>query len=59
MSYQLVVPILRHGLQALGGVLVGLGWFDESMIDPFIGLGINLGAFIWWAAERWWERAEK
>lgn len=53
MSYEMLVPILRHGLQALGGFLVAAGWFDESMVDVFIGLGINGGAFLWWAGEKW------
>lgn len=52
MSYELLVPIIRHGLQALGGFLVAAGWLDESMSDTFIGLGINVGAFLWWAIEK-------
>lgn len=53
MTYELLVPIIRHGLQALGGFLVAAGYFDESMVDTFIGLGINGGAFLWWAVEKW------
>lgn len=52
MSYELLTPIIRHGLQALGGFLVAAGWLDDSMSDTFIGLGINAGAFIWWAVEK-------
>lgn len=59
MTYELVVPILRHILQALGGFLVAAGYFDESMADAFIGLGINAGAFLWWAGERWMKSSDE
>jgi hypothetical protein len=53
MSYELLTPILRHFLQALGGFLVAVGYMEESMLDPFIGVGLNVAAFAWWAFDRW------
>jgi hypothetical protein len=53
MNYTLLVPIIRHGLQALGGYLVARGYLDESSSEAFIGFAINGGALAWWAVDRW------
>jgi hypothetical protein len=58
VSYEIAIPVLRHVLQAVGGFLVASGWIDESMADTFIGLGINAGAFAWWAVEKWLSKRE-
>lgn len=50
--YRLVTPIIRHILQAIGGALVAAGYLDQSMLEAFIGAGINIGAILWWQIER-------
>lgn len=56
MSYSMLVPLLRHGLQALGGWLAATGYLDESMTEAFVGFGLNAVALAWYLAERWWNR---
>ncbi|NTS31247.1 hypothetical protein HQ945_08265 [Phyllobacterium sp. BT25] len=53
MDIALFIPILRQILQALGGLLVGYGYFDETGWTAASGLIINLVTTGWWLYDRW------
>lgn len=46
--FDLILPILRHLLQALAGYLVGAGLISAELSIEVIGAGLSLATLIWW-----------
>lgn len=42
-----IKPTIRHGLQVAGGALAAKGFIDESQIEAFIGIGVNVLTAVW------------
>lgn len=40
LDWNLLQTVLRHGLTALGGVLVGAGWIDASAVPELVGAAL-------------------
>lgn len=53
MTIDILIPVFRQILQALGGWLIAKGYLDEGILDAFIGVALNGIAFAWWAYDRW------
>ena len=47
MEKEQIYGIIRHGLTAVGGVLVTLGYIDEDIIPEVIGVVMTLVGVIW------------
>jgi hypothetical protein len=47
MEKEQIYGIIRHGLTAVGGVLVTLGYIDEDIIPEVIGAVMTLVGVIW------------
>lgn len=52
MKIDIVVPVLRQILIALGTWLASVGYIDDGMIDVIVGLGVNVATLAWWAYDR-------
>lgn len=42
-----IKPTLRHALQAGGAALAAYGFIDESQVEAFIGIAVNIGTALW------------
>jgi hypothetical protein len=49
---ELVFPIIRHGVGALGAMLVTNGYIDADLVDGFVGAGAFLIALAWSILEK-------
>jgi hypothetical protein len=38
---------IRHVLTSIGGILVGMGYVNSSLIEPAVGIALALVGFIW------------
>jgi hypothetical protein len=47
MFATLLIPIVRHGLTALGASLVAKGYLDASGTDMIVGIGVNVMSLGW------------
>jgi|TARA_B100000497_G_C7666965_1_gene402163 hypothetical protein len=47
MEKEQIYGLIRHGLTAVGGVLVTLGYIDEDIIPEVIGAVMTLVGVIW------------
>lgn len=51
MSKEQIFGLIRHGLTALGGVVITKGWMDEQTMVEATGVLMSVIGFIWsfWA----------
>ena len=50
---KLIMSVARHGLTALGGVLVAHGWVTGDEATDVLGAGLTLVAVLWSALEKY------
>ncbi len=47
MEKEQIYGLVRHGLTAVGGVLVTLGYIDEDIIPEVVGAVMTLVGIVW------------
>ena len=47
MNKAIVGLLVRHGLNAVGAVLVSKGLLTASMVEPFTGALLLVGSVVW------------
>lgn len=47
MTQEQIMGLVRHGLTAVGGAAVMLGWMDEGTVTQIVGAAMTLIGFAW------------
>lgn len=48
MTWDTLLPLLRHLLQFAGGYLISMGFLDAAMTETLIGGLLSIGSVAWW-----------
>lgn len=51
MEINLLLPLIRQILQAVGSYLIARGYLDTGAADALTGLVVNGVVFVWWLVE--------
>lgn len=52
MDLEAVMPVVRHILQILAGILVHRGYIDDTVALEIVGLGLMLFTFAWYGVSK-------
>ena len=52
MEIGIVTPIIRQVLMAVGGVLIGKGYIDQTGFELVSGVVLQVVPLIWWFFDR-------
>ena len=48
----LVLPLLRHALTFIGGLIAAKGYLDESSVSEIVGATISIVSVLWMTFEK-------